>query len=61
MKNLRYSIIILFSSILLHTPLQAGSLTAIYHEALEHDTQYKIARHAFTATQERLTDRKSVV
>ena len=55
MKNSSYSIIILFTSLLLHTPLHAGSLDAIYREALEHDTQYKIARHAFTATQERLT------
>lgn len=55
MENLRYFVIILFAGIFQHNFLWAGSLNDIYHEALEHDTQYKIARHAYTATKEKLT------
>lgn len=55
MKNLNYSITIFWVGIILSNSLQATSLNNIYREALEHDTQYKIARHTFTATQERLT------
>lgn len=33
----------------------AESLITIYREALEHDAEYKIARHTYTASQERLT------
>ena len=55
MKNLNYSITIFWVGIILSNSLQATSLNNIYREALEHDTQYKIARHTFAATQERLT------
>ncbi|MEY3122458.1 MAG: hypothetical protein RI993_1283 [Pseudomonadota bacterium] len=55
MKNLSYQIIILIIGIFIHAPLGAESLITIYREALEHDAEYKIARHTYTASQERLT------
>jgi outer membrane protein len=54
MKYLRHIVIIFAVCILPHTSLAATSLIETYREALEHDTQYKIARHAYTATQEKL-------
>ncbi len=54
MKNLLFVVIMLVGGAFPNTSLKAGSLIEIYREALEHDAQYRIARHAYTATQERL-------
>lgn len=53
-KGSLYLAIIAIIGILPPTSLEASSLIDIYHEALEHDSQYRVARHAFIATQERL-------
>lgn len=55
MKNFSYQAIILVTGIFMHTPLGAENLITIYREALEHDAEYKIARHTYIASQERLT------
>ncbi len=54
MKNLRYLVILLAAGIMPLTSLEAANLIDIYREALEHDAQYRVARHAYMATQERL-------
>lgn len=40
--------------VLLHTPLHAADLMAVYREALEQDAQYSSARAAYQAAQEKL-------
>lgn len=56
MKNYKYLFLIFLINFFLNTHLWAtNNLNDIYREALEHDSQYKIARHAYTATQEKLT------
>ncbi len=54
MKNLRYLILLLIVGIVPPTSLEAANLIDVYREALEHDAQYKVARHAYRATQEKL-------
>ncbi len=54
MKNLRCLAILLAISIMPLASLEAANLIDIYREALEHDAQYKVARHAYMATQEKM-------
>lgn len=54
MKIQKYTYSLLMAGLLLSPPLHASDLMAIYHEALEGDTQYSAARAAFQAAQEKL-------
>ena len=54
MRNLYYFVVLVTTIFLPITVVNAASLIDIYHEALQHDTQYKIARHSYLANQEKL-------
>jgi len=59
MRNLYYFVVLVTTIFLPITVVNAASLIDIYHEALQHDTQYKIARHSYLANQEKLPPRQS--
>jgi outer membrane protein len=54
MKFLAFVFALIFVSIMANSRLQAANLMDVYHEALMQDAQYRSARAAYQATQEKL-------
>ncbi|MEK6736894.1 MAG: TolC family outer membrane protein [Pseudomonadota bacterium] len=53
MKFLQFALVV-FMGMVFHAPLRAANLMDVYHEALERDAQYRSARAAYQAAQEKL-------
>jgi outer membrane protein len=53
-KITRYIFPLCIAGLLLHAPLHAADLMAVYREALEQDAQYSAARASYQAAQEKL-------
>jgi outer membrane protein len=53
-KITRYIFPLFIAGLLLHAPLHAADLMAVYREALEQDAQYSAARASYQAAQEKL-------